>query len=152
MIKYECCGNNQINEIIEFVKNIDREFPVKLSSLVNIDEYIKKLINFGSNFIVRDDNKIIGICSGYMNDNKNYNAYISLLGVDSKYRNMGIATELVNLFIKKSIENKMKRVYLETDKENFSAIKFYEKNYFTKLEEVKPNTIGSIVLMRVLEN
>lgn len=152
MINYKICDKERIKDVINFVKFIDNEFPIKLSNLVNIEDYIKKLITYGNVLVAKDKNKIVGICAGYMNDIEKYNAYISILGIDSEYRKLGIATGLVNVFIEKANKCGMKRIFLETHKENFSALNFYKKNEFIVLEDVKPNTEGSVILMRELDN
>ena len=150
MIKYECCRESQIDICVEFVKSIDKEFPVKLSDLVNIREYINKLITLGNVFIAKDSDKIVGICAGYINDIRTYNAYVSLLAVKHEYRKNGIASELMDIFVKESNKQNMKRIYLETHKENFRAIKFYKKNKFELLKDAKANTKDSVILMRIL--
>ena len=52
---------------------------------------------------------------------------ISNLGVEEKYRNKGIGTELLNFIKNKAIENNCTDLYLTVNEENKNAIKLYEK-------------------------
>ena len=152
MIKYTICNRDEIDKVIIFINNIDKDFPIPVSEKVDIEKYVKKLIENGCIFIAKYDEKIIGLCAGYINDLQNYKAYISILGVDSNFRKMGIAKELVAQFIKEACNNNMKKLLLETHKENISALKFYKKNDFIILDNCNANIKENVVLMKIIEN
>ena len=147
-MKIKICNENNIEDVIDFVKDIDNQFPIKLSTLVNIKEYIYKLFLNGKIIFAEIENKIIGICAGYMNDEINKNAFISILGTDLNYRKQGIATKMLELYTEECKRKSMKRIFLETYKENNSALKFYNKEGFIILKDKKANIKDSICLMK----
>lgn len=67
---------------------------------------------------------------GYINDNENYIAYVSSIGVKKRYRENGVAQSLINHFTNLAINNNMSYMSLYTHKDNDAAIKFYKKNNF----------------------
>ena len=121
------------NEIINFLNKIEKDFDIHLTDRVNIKEYVLKVLKNGYILSEICDNKIVGILLMYANDYIKKEAYISLVGVDSNYRNQHIATNLLNEAIKISKTNKMEKIKLYTHKNNIKAITMYEKNGFQKI-------------------
>jgi peptide alpha-N-acetyltransferase len=64
--------------------------------------------------------------------------YIGMLGVSERYRRRGIATNLIGLVVDSFVRKKISYVYLETEVDNKSSLKLYEKlgfiraNYYEK--------------------
>ena len=80
------------------------------------------LVNFRINLFYKKYKKLLTTeSSGY---------YIECVCVDEKYRQQGIATKLLNYFIK-SHENGKYIFYLDVDTKNESAIKIYKKLGFS---------------------
>lgn len=105
---------------------------------VSVDEAINKeeleeLINNEEIFVAKENNNIVGyVIIKIMEKNNRKMRYrkileISNLGVEEKYRNKGIGTELLNFIKNKSIENNCTDLYLTVNEENKNAIKLYEK-------------------------
>lgn len=151
MIEYKICDRDKIDALIMFINKIDKDFPIPVSEKVDIIEYVRKLSENGTIYIAEHEMEIIGLCAGYMNDLQNNKAYISILGVDSSFRKKGIAKELVNHFIDKAYNSNMKKLFLETHKENISALNFYKKNGFIILDNCNANIKENVVLMKKIK-
>lgn len=125
---------NNIIELKKFLEEIDLCFPIPLSQKVNFDEYAKKAMEKGINFFAMTENKIIGVCMGYANDQKENIAYISTIAVLPQYRKLKVGQELISAFREYSIQNNMRFIRLFVHKENEVAIQFYKKNGFEKID------------------
>ncbi|MBK0348167.1 GNAT family N-acetyltransferase [Aerococcaceae bacterium zg-ZJ1578] len=119
-----------INEIIMFLENINYDFPIPLTNKVNIREYVHKLYFQGRIICCFDDNKLVGIIGGYINDFQTKNAYISVVGVLNSYRGQSIASNLIKIFSIEASKNSMEYIYLHTHPSNEYAKKMYEKSGF----------------------
>ena len=121
--------DNEI-ELEKFLQEIDSCFPIALSKKVNLTEYAKKAMEKGINILAIEDNKIIGVCMGYANDQANRQAYISTIAVLPEYRNMQVGKQLIVEFKKCCKQNNMKSIQLFVHKDNERAIQFYQKMGF----------------------
>lgn len=115
-----------------FLKDNDNKFPVKLSSKCSLEDYAIKLLEHGTICAEFHENKIIGLVAGYTNNLKDDLAYISIVCVDEQFKCRGIATKLINDFIKICNSKNIKRLHLYTDTSNVRAIKMYNKLGFEK--------------------
>ena len=79
-----------------------------------------------------DENKAcVGLIVASLKDKTN-SGYIAMLVVDKSQRRKGLGTKLVNLSINKMIKLSADYVMLETEIDNFAALKLYEKLGFIK--------------------
>ena len=79
-----------------------------------------------------DENKrCVGLIVASLNE-KNNNGYIAMLVVDKSQRRKGLGTKLVNLSVNKMIKLSVDYVLLETEVDNFGALKLYQKLGFIK--------------------
>lgn len=92
---------------------------------INIRSYANKLASNGVAFIALDNEKIVGIISGYVNCD---NAYVSIFIVKEGYRGKSIGKHLLNYFQNKATQNDVQILKLEVRKINTNAIGFY--NHF----------------------
>lgn len=153
MIQYHMINQKNIytenQKMKEFILKIDNLFPAPLSKKVNISEYCEKILNKGIVIVAKNiDNQIVGILTGYTNDEINKLAYISILCTLPEYQNQHIGTQLLNIFTNIAKENGMKKIFLHTHKENENAISFYKKNNFMIDRIIKPNYNYSITLSK----
>lgn len=122
-----------INEGI-YDKNLKKDYKVK--------EYFENIYENKNNvlFIAKDDNNMaIGYayCKIITNDNGPQIYHIALLDglyIDEKYRNQGIATELIEECKKWAIEIGAKIFELNVLSENEKAINLYRKIGFGEVE------------------
>lgn len=132
MTNYEISVDQGLNMevLIKFILAQDITFSPPLSSKVNINEFVQKIM--ASAIIVKAvlNNEIIGIASFYTNDFISFEGHLTLLTVDEKYRNMGIASALIDKMFEILKEKGMISVDLTTELENENARKLYEKMGF----------------------
>jgi len=86
-------------------------------------------------FVAIEENRIVGLILGFVNQNDSSVGFIHALGVDVDYRDKGIASSLIDTFSKKVKEKGAESVYLTTLPDNEKAINFYKKRGFEKQEE-----------------
>jgi len=86
-------------------------------------------------FCVEYENRIIGFCAYAIVNNfwqEGYISYIYSMVIDEKYRGKGIGTELINEAIKRSKQQGMQRVELDSGFQREKAHEFYLKLGFEK--------------------
>lgn len=83
--------------LMEFLSKIDKYFTPNLSQKTELSDYCDKLLSKAQLFVSYSNGggKINGLVALYANDFENHYAYVSLVAVDSDYRNQGIARNLL---------------------------------------------------------
>lgn len=76
-------------------------------------------------------------CGGYRIKSKNA-VEVKRMFVEEKYRNAGVATEILKSLEDDAKHNGFKRVVLETGKRQVAAIKFYERSGYTRIPNYPP--------------
>lgn len=121
-----------------------------------ISEALKKIdfknfldkIDANAYFIVAyNENVILGYAVLYANNLETKEAYITLLEVYRAYQGKHIGNGLIEKCERLAKEKKMTKIRLEVMKTNCNAIKFYEKNGFTKSSE-KDNNNSNIYMIK----
>ena len=119
------------SELYHFLKDIDQDFSPYLSSKVVLSEYVEKIQNHAE-LIVDKTVALRGIVVLYCNDVVNFKAYISLVGVRSEFRGMGIARKMMVEAINKAQDNGMKVIGIHSNNE--IALKLYKSLGFVTKE------------------
>lgn len=114
-------------ELYEFLKKVDRLFPVPLSEREQLIMLASKFEKYGTVSYVRENGKIIAICAGYTNDQVQRLGYISVVASLPEYTNKGYGKVAVQGFIEKAKNAGMKAIHLYADKENKAALNMYGK-------------------------
>ncbi|MCI6360374.1 MAG: ATP-grasp domain-containing protein [Eubacterium coprostanoligenes] len=122
-IKYKDATGDEIYRALECLQ--DDIKPTLNERNINIRSYANKLASNGVAFIALDNEKIVGIISGYVNCD---NAYVSIFIVKEGYRGKSIGKHLLNYFQNKATQNDVQILKLEVRKINTNAIGFY--NHF----------------------
>ena len=142
-ITHNCLIN--LENVTNFLIEVNFDFPVPLSNKVDISEYAKKIINNATIIAAIDKtNSIIGLVCGYTNNLIEKTSYISLVGVKKEYRKCGIAKLLLKTYLAFCNKKGIALVHLYTDKSNVPAIKMYNDLGFNnyKIEnEQRPNDL-----------
>ena len=97
-----------------YLKSVDGDFNVSLSSKINISDYAFKLVQKGVVIAVEEEQQLCGIIGLYINDEINYKGFISILSVKKQYIGKGYATSLVNQSFKLCEENRIKEILVDT--------------------------------------
>lgn len=142
------------------IRELTLDDHFELFELVNnIFEGKRNIFQIKNSFLNERNN-----CFGYFLNNKligfiNFiylfeEADLDLIGVEEKYRKMGIGKKLVEkMFISLRVKN-VKRIFLEVYEKNYNAIKLYENNGFFKINFRKDYyglNKNAIVMKKVLE-
>lgn len=105
----------------------------------NVSEDINVSSIENSNFLVFDDNLLVGGAIGFIE----YNWYfLDLLYVDEEYRKRNIGTNLIKEIEKLAREKHLTGIRMETW--DFQAKGFYEKNGYSVFAEIKNCPPGTI--------
>lgn len=118
-------------QIMEHIKKCN--FNPPLETQVNLKEYVKKILKFGDCFEYWRNNKLIGLIVVYLNDYKTKRGFITYLGVVKNHLRKGIATKLLKETIITAKKMGFTEISLEVEKNNYPALRFYQKNGFKKM-------------------
>lgn len=126
----------------EFSKDLTPENWKVLCDIIQNKDTIKNLIQIGKVFVCEIREEIVGmiyfIPSGNPTELYQENwCYIRFLGVDPKYRSLGIAKELVDSCLRYAKKSGEKIIALHTSEFMNSARIMYEKIGFIKTKEIK---------------
>lgn len=105
----------------------------------NVSENIELPTKKNRNFLVFDDNKLIGGAIGFVE----YNWYfLDLLYVNEEYRGKNVGTNLIKKIEEYAIKEHLIGVRMETW--DFQARGFYEKNGYVVFAEIKNCPPGTV--------
>lgn len=147
MIVYINNIDEKNDDLIDYLIDHDRDFPIPISKKVNIVDYIKKIIENGKGILALHNGKIVGLVFYYDNNKIDRKAFVSLVSVDSQYRNRGIASNMVKKMIE-DINNKMEYCQVPTHISNNKALDLYYSFGF-KLSGL-PDEDGNVMLLKEL--
>ena len=133
-----------INRVLNFLMDVDKEFPVPLSKRINIQEYSEKLCDKGDIFIKSVGDEIVGFIAGYATQAEGNMGYISIIAVKKEYRKQGIADELVEKFLERAKSLGKQGVHVYTYKNNLPARKMYYRCGFIDCTEIKQDRMEEI--------
>ncbi len=129
MITYTEPDLDEINEISILEKRV---FGINSYSK-DFLEYLMETTDFFR--VAKDNDNIVGYACGEIV--YTYGHLISIAVLEN-YRNRGIGSSLLKMFIDFLKERRILLLYLEVSKENYNAIKFYLRKGFEIIDEI-PN-------------
>lgn len=112
-------------DLVLFAKKNDKLFVDPFSCHVDLDEYIVKLLKFGTVIVAIKDNIIVGVAAGYMNDFKTFTGHLQYLLVDDSCWGLGVGKKLCVAFCETAEIVGMAKMLLVVDCENQKAEKLY---------------------------
>jgi 2-polyprenyl-3-methyl-5-hydroxy-6-metoxy-1,4-benzoquinol methylase len=118
-----------LNQLIMHLENCAKNFVPQLNSYVNISEYSNKIYTHAERFEVFQDDELIALLAFYFNIS-NKSVFITNISVDCRFQKSGLAKDLLLKCKKFAQKINSDKIILEVNKENFSAINFYQKNQF----------------------
>ncbi|RLD61978.1 MAG: GNAT family N-acetyltransferase [Bacteroidetes bacterium] len=131
------------SDILLHLKECDELFKPHLSTIVNINEYAKKIKNNALNIEAWVNNNLIGLVACYANDKGQNKAYITNVSVSPEYLKRHIACNLLDKCIEIVKEKGFSRIELEVEQSNNVAISIYKKKGF--IIDKKRNTKNFMV-------
>lgn len=130
---------NLIKQIIEI---FSEDFtPALIPRIGNLEDYSKKLSQFGNVYVAQENGKYLGYISFYANDLISKCAYITQLAVKKHDRNKGVGSLLINCCIQFVKSSGLRLIRLEVRKHNNNAIHFYESFGFNYSAEANNESI-----------
>lgn len=138
---------DRYDDLVEYLSCHDKDFPIPISKKVNIDEYVKKIIERGKGLLSLCNGKIIGVIFYYDNNELEKKAFISLVSVDIKFREQGIARNMLKKVIE-MIDDKIEYCQIPTHISNYKAINLYKSFGFELIG--LPDEKGNILLLKKL--
>lgn len=124
-----------------FLREVDGDFPVRLSSKVDLDAYARKLLDEGAAFFCFVDGVTCGAIAGYMNDEATKTAYVSVIATSSHARGRGIGLKLLREFESEASRRGMRAVELETHRTNSAALGLYRREGFSELKSLSSGDV-----------
>jgi len=116
-----------VNEIFSHLKECNENFTPPLDDRVNIEEYAKKIFDKSVTFEAWQDQLLVGFIAAYFNDNFSGSAFITNVSIVRNFMRLGIASRLLNLCIGYASQNNFKKLKLEVNRHNNSAIRLYDR-------------------------
>jgi ribosomal protein S18 acetylase RimI-like enzyme len=141
MVIYERCSKVEADKIYEAFKEGFSDYIIKIE--VPKAMFFHRFLGYEGNalehsFIAIEDDKAIGLILGGI---KNYEGIKTLrcgsFCVSPEYRGREVSVNLFNLHREEGIRNNCKQLFLETIVGNDKAIKFYTKNGYEKIYDLK---------------
>ncbi len=127
----------ETNDIYNALLSFSECFPHLKEKVTSLYVFAEKLAYKAEVYIGLSEDKPIGITCFYANDYQTRCGYITLIGVKSNCRKKGIGKDLLCFSIEKMQEKGMQTVKLEVDKDNYTAIGFYQHMGFQTLSEIE---------------
>jgi ribosomal protein S18 acetylase RimI-like enzyme len=121
--------------ISDLLYKLDNEFDPPLTSHLDIITYIKKIVANAKIVAIIEEGDLIAFIAFYCNDNINKIGYMSMLAVAKEKRGNGLAKNMINSAIENLKRKRFQKFRLEVYKTNINAIKLYQLNNFTIVEE-----------------
>lgn len=118
----------EATEISGILQQFDEIFPHLKEKIDNIETFSEKLAKYALVYVGEENESPCGILVFYANNIDARVAYISLIGLLSKYQGKSLGKEMLVFCESESQKRGMTSIKLEVDLDNVSAIRFYEKN------------------------
>lgn len=119
--------------LVEYLKFVDADFGIALSSKTNLDVYAAKLLQNGKVIVAMEDNQIISLIGCYCNDLVNHIAYIPILSTSLYARGRGLAKSMVMFALEECRKGGMYSVRVNSI--NPIAIRVYQTLGFQIVKE-----------------
>jgi ribosomal protein S18 acetylase RimI-like enzyme len=116
--------------LLGVVSSIQNDFVPALGSLVDIRQYVNKLINKAVVLVAQCDGKVAGYIAFYVNY-KRSTAFISSIGVMCFARRMKVGLFLLDEMEDYCRSKEIRELVLEVSSQNLRAINLYKENGYS---------------------
>ena len=130
--------------LLSYLKLVDKDFGVPLSSKIDMTQYVVKLLSLGNVIVVMENEEIASCICFYCNDFQERKAYISLLSTLSFYQGKGYAKMLVNEAIRYCRTKRFQKIFV--DSINIAAVSLYMSEGFRKIQTELINGNEKVIL------
>lgn len=126
-------GRLSFEEVMNFLQETDFEYPIPLSTRVNIEDYAKKLSDLSDFSICKDGNVIVGMISCYTNQPPL--GYISNVCIKKDYQGKKLFSVLFQLLLNNIKDKGIHILRLMVDFNNLNAQTIYLHFGFLPVEK-----------------
>jgi ribosomal protein S18 acetylase RimI-like enzyme len=120
------------SELIDYFEKVDDLFPTPLSAKESLRVLAEKLLVYGILCPEFDNEKMVGLVAGYIENTVNNLGYISVVSVLPVKQGEGIGSKLVKKFLSIAKKKGLRGVNLYCDSRNDRALKMYDRLGFEK--------------------
>lgn len=120
--------------LLIFIEKVDDDFSPSLSSRINLNTYVDKLLSQADIYAYIIAGEIKGVVAYYANDPDLIDAYISFIAVDKMYRNAGIGNTLMRWVIN-DLKTKGFTYIKLTARKSSPSVDFYKRFGFLAMNE-----------------
>ncbi|MBE5777390.1 MAG: GNAT family N-acetyltransferase [Clostridiales bacterium] len=113
--------------LLRFLTEADRTFPVPLSEKQNLQTFADKLMELATLCVRFDGDSIVSLIAGYTENVQNGMGYMSVAATLPVARGKGYAAALVQEFLQTARDKKLRGVHLYAVHENLPAMRMYAK-------------------------
>ena len=117
----------QLRPIEDFLRRVDSDFPVPLSQKQDLSVLAQKLSAHATICTVKDGNEILAMVAGYTENLINNMAYISVAATVPEARGNGLASGLIETFLRICVDKKISAVHLYAVSSNLPAMNMYRR-------------------------
>jgi len=117
------------NDIVALFQKVSKTTDF-LPSNINLHDYILKIIQNSTIICQYTEGQLIGLVSYYDNDNTKVSSFLSMIIVDPNSHKKKIGSNLLEASIRDLKLKGFLNYYLEVKKNNYKAIRLYEKYGF----------------------
>lgn len=117
---------------------IEHYFGLEEIDLHYLDNPQSEILDKGGFIMIAESgDKVVGTCAMIKMQGNDYDFELAKMGVDEKYRGLGIANQLADLCIQKAKELGAKKIYLESNSKLKPALKLYRKLGFKDAQDIE---------------
>lgn len=131
-------GNLEVEQVLAFLLETDKEFQRPLSEKVNLVEYARKLSQYSTFSYCIEQDEMIGMISCYTN--RPPKGYISNVCVKSKFQGRGVFGNMLERLLKEVVALEIDVIRLEVDEDNVTAQNVYMKKGFVFCGNASPSS------------
>ena len=117
----------EFEKVLRFLEEVDAEFPIPLSSKVEIRELAEKYYEKAALCCRCEGDRIIAMVAGYIKNTPDQMGYISLVATTGDARRKGYSCALLREFLELAKAEGLKAVHVYTHETNIRAVGMYRK-------------------------
>lgn len=116
-----------VEQLCEFLLQVDRSFPVPLSEKQDLKSYARKLQEKATVCAFCENGKLLSMVAGYTDDLTDNLAYVAVVATLESARGRGLASAMMKDFLSVCAHKKVRAVHLYAVPTNMGAMKMYRK-------------------------
>lgn len=141
------------SEVIEeFLRSVDKSFPVALSERVDLHEFSQKLCTYATICTEEAGGKVLSMVCGYTDNVIENRGYISIVATRKEAAGKGYAKKLLGEFLEIARKKGLSAVHLHVVPNNTRAVGLYKSVGFSEWTPENEPHPEDLHLIYVFEN